>query len=680
MKLRHKLAMTALLAVMISPSFSVAKDGPSQVEKKYHDLGFKNNTVSHGDTDAAKELEKTCNKHSLIAGRNRRSVSIMTTGGDPIARPDSPYIDVDPDKVEGYAGRDIDETTKKAIRSLGLENRLKITDPLSLRLRKVLRKRQAAALDSRAGALVYDDGSVKQEMFNLGFENYFNYLGKLERKGLFALNNPYKCDLGNHASAVTATLLQACPSIQYHITVIGGDGKKGDFSDGPSIDNSFTKRLIQDLSNDAIRHSTLHNPVVLNASYGYDAKGDFKDALDEGGIWKSLWDKVAGSVVVQAAGNESTNLTVTDANLAANNAFETALNMRYTMSNPAYRGRLIHAIASIPDFNTGANTMAVSFSNYYSHLDTKFVHFARDHSMMAPGEYCFIPMDPFDSDQDREFHVDPNELNEWSGTSAAAPMITGAILRLVNEFGLTAHKAAAILLETADHVYEKKAKGEVKSMNLGAAIRECIKREIYKAIALPSNNFTEFTTNILPTYFGDKSAQDLSVEERNFLYDIADRAGNVYVLPESSKSSSKYSKLYDWKQEEVAGSDTENKQFYYKKGSRDVLYTYFFIAPDRACLKTIEVEKTNEPRVVDFRLTYTNSIDPPKADEFTVKGVLGTELNVHEIDGTDQAFIVSVKIPDNFTSQRTLSLHAPYQLILGQQNNSAYFDGTKFVY
>lgn len=677
--LKYLLTAMTLLVFAVTPlTLSAGKKddeaGQCTSEQKYCDLGIglPNNTVHNADE--AKALEHSAPAMALRVGTSSSSShAVQTAAADEIGRPESPYIEIDAERIDGYQHVD-DDDTKRAIKALGLESRLKLHDPLSKRIRIALRQRPQP--ETYAGALVYDDGTTDGTMFSTSFSNYFTYMEEHDRAALANHYNPYDCEYGNHATAVTATLQQACPATRYPITVVGGDGKKGHFSDGPMIDDTWVPQLMKDLKRDDIRHNKLHNPVVFNASYGYDARGDFGDTLDEGGVWRTFWDEVAGSVVVQAAGNESTNLTASDRTISAENAYETTHNMLYTFDNPEYRGRLIHAMASIPDFDSGENIFAASFSNYYKKLDTVSMHAARDYSLMAPGEYIFVPMDPFDADGDRKFHVDADQLNEWSGTSAASPMVSGAILRLVNEFGITAKEAAAILLETADHVYERKAKGELKSMNLGAALLEGVRREIYAEIAKPTNNYRVFSKYFLNTYFGDRKGT-LTVAERNFIFDIADRCGHVYVMKNDRKT--KYRRLKNWRKKYVRRGKYQSEELYYKRARNGVLSAYCFVDPEYGYLKTIETQESGEDRVADFVLTYNKPVAAPSVDEFKVKGVLDTDIEIFEVEGSGKDYIISVRVPDNFTSERVLSLHVNDALILGKQDNRATFDGSKFV-
>jgi subtilase family protein len=595
-----------------------------------------------------------------------------------IARPQTPTLRFDPELYT--INRELSANEKAFLSACDMETRLGLGTPFARSIRS--HNRLNPKTEGLLGAITYDDGSVEKDTIDKAFNGVIRILGD-NNKLPFQLTpmqpNPYDCEAGNHATAVTTTMRQAFGSSNYPITVIGGDGRFGDYSDGSSIDPQYVQRAISDLQNKV----NLSNPVVLNASYGFDGRGDYKDTLDEGGLWKALWDNVADSVVVQAAGNEDSDLSSTvDGEL-----YESAYNMEYArtngdLGNNNLWGRFIHAMASVPtqieDSNNFTAGLADTFSNYYSY--TKDSAFARDHSIMAPGDFVLIPLDPFDQDQDGDILEQGKMLTEWSGTSAAAPVITGCILRLVNEYGLTAKAAAAILLDTADLIYVDKTNGYLKNLNMGAALVALERTKSQKIAQFHADKSLvtkkSYVDTVLKAFFTERTT-DLTVAETNYLLNIGHRLGILRSIA-SDQADFGEGKLYDLGMNEVAGYPSDGV-YIYQVGNDDDLIDYRMVYlhnPDASFITSIQTTDI-DGRYVTFRISYNKPTGRAKAEELDFKGIIDIIYKVNKV--SDTAFDISVSVLEQYQSQRLFTLIPKEQIIAGAQNNQVFFDTDHFV-
>lgn len=656
---------------------STIQDGISNVFDGVSSLVFNDDDIEDEDASETPAHERKFIGKIIDIILPKKPKPPVSTPDEILPRPTTPTLRIDTSTFK--IGRDYTADEIAFLNACDMEIRLGLDTPFARNVRKFNRSK---AIQNPFGALVYDDGSIDQNMIPKAFNGVLGTMGDVSKTPVSMSTlkaNPYNCDFGNHATAVSVTMRQAFGSRKLPITVVGGDMRIGNYSDGNSIDERFVASLSKDLKNAQIRKDRLGNPVVLNASYGIDYEGDIKDKLDEGGLWSAFWDFVPNSVVVQAAGNESKEMSGNEKGAI----LESAYNMQHVMENRNLWGRFVHAMASIPTKNevTGGfdPNLAISFSNYYRYLDSTFSAFARDHSMMAPGDFVLIPLDAFDQDRDRDIYEKGKMLTEWSGTSAAAPCVTGCVLRLVNEYNLTALQATKVLLDSADLVYVDLANGLLKNMNLGAAIIELERQKVRKdAVNQVSLNqkyaYFEQTRN---AFFGNLN-RSLELNELNHLLYLASQLNvlETYTI-QNMPVFDAHNPLYDLSMHPVQQVEEGGLYINLQKSAANVTGFKIVYVSNGNYLKDVSVESVNG-RTATFRLTY----DAPTeitSHHFAWKGIIDADLTITKVAENGTIYDVAVKAQDHFISARTLTLLPLGQVMAGSQNVQVDFDVDHFV-
>lgn len=521
--------------------------------------------------------------------------------------------------------------------------------------------------------IVYDDGASDGAAMSKAFNDFFIQDGQPHKQPHEIVSKVLgNSEWGNHATACALSLVQA-----YHrapLVTVGGDGRVGNYSDGTSIDSRQVASVYRMLTDPRL-YEQFNHPDIMSCSYGMDFYGDSESDLDEGGLWKHFWG-IANTVVLQAAGNSGKDLYTYDFMVQ-----ESGNNMMKTYKNPKLRGRFIHAMAAEETINGPDMT---SFSCYYSNplihttiKDPEKVHYAQDHSIMAPGGTVPIPADPFDMDGDGRIYK-KGLTTVWDGTSAATPIVAGAISRIANEFELSAQKAAAIVLDTADLVQVKKnsIKGPitVKNLNLGAAIEEAFRHDIRRLLDDPATDAAALMQDLKDNYF---SSGNFDITTINAITDFAARANLLEVLSlgelnaRNNKTMTQCAPqtfITTWFDEVV---ETPREGLYIERNTQDQRISKVIYAHDKAPVITSIMGQRKSDTQYTFTFDGVNFTALPQS--ISHKGIIPTTLSISSFSPKK----VTATVDGNFRSDRAFSLVVPNYVMACAQNLSFQWDWNK---